>query len=155
MERKVTLCSDPCVLHTSRWRSLHLLTYAENTLIRKLGRIDSCGLCLDKSIHLCDKPTKMSQIQALTVSVNEQISAAAAEIFVVIEKRIEVSEIHVLRMWVNERLAAVAEEILRIFEKTIAEYEDKVSRSEQENCRQRKLLDVVLKPEIKLHRAGL
>ncbi|XP_054467310.1 zinc finger protein 699-like [Anoplopoma fimbria] len=50
-----------------------------------------------------------------------------------------------LREFVNERLSAAAEEIFGVFEKAIVEYEKEIDR-------QRRLLDVVWKPDIKLHR---
>ncbi|XP_041790288.1 zinc finger protein with KRAB and SCAN domains 3-like isoform X2 [Chelmon rostratus] len=53
-----------------------------------------------------------------------------------------------LREFVNERLTAAAEEIFTVFKKTIVEFEEEINR-------QRKLLDVVWKPEIKLHRIEL
>ena len=53
-----------------------------------------------------------------------------------------------LREFVNERLTAAAEEIFRVFEKSIAEYEEEIHR-------QRRLLDIVWKPEIHLHRIGV
>ncbi|XP_078141501.1 uncharacterized protein LOC139928035 [Centroberyx gerrardi] len=55
------------------------------------------------------------------------------------------STVQCLRTFVNERLTAAAEEILGVFEKTIEVYEEEIDR-------QRRLLDIVLKPEIKLHR---
>ncbi|XP_049893349.1 zinc finger and SCAN domain-containing protein 12-like [Epinephelus moara] len=53
-----------------------------------------------------------------------------------------------LREFVNERLTAAAEEILGVFKRTIIEYEEEIDR-------QRRLLDIVWKPEIKLHRTDL
>ena len=53
-----------------------------------------------------------------------------------------------LRELINERLTAAAEEIFRHFQTTISEYEEEINR-------QRRLLDIVWKPEIKLHRTGL
>ncbi|XP_026230669.1 zinc finger protein 239-like isoform X3 [Anabas testudineus] len=53
-----------------------------------------------------------------------------------------------LREFVTERLTAAAEEIFRVFEKTIVEYEEEIDR-------QRRLLEIVWKPEIKLHRIEL
>ncbi|XP_027129053.1 zinc finger protein 850 [Larimichthys crocea] len=53
-----------------------------------------------------------------------------------------------LREFVNDRLTAAAQEIFRVFEMTVVEYEEEISR-------QRRLLDVVWKPEIKLHRIEL
>ncbi|XP_074495254.1 uncharacterized protein LOC141769757 isoform X1 [Sebastes fasciatus] len=58
------------------------------------------------------------------------------------------SSVEYLREFVNERLTAAAEEIFRVFKNTIIEYEEEIDR-------QRKLLDVVWKPEIKLHRIEL
>ncbi|XP_026169457.1 zinc finger protein 91-like isoform X3 [Mastacembelus armatus] len=58
------------------------------------------------------------------------------------------SSVQCLREFVNERLTAAAEEIFGVFEKTIVEYEQEIDR-------QRRLLDIVWKPEIKLHRVEL
>ncbi|XP_036953006.1 gastrula zinc finger protein XlCGF8.2DB-like isoform X3 [Acanthopagrus latus] len=55
------------------------------------------------------------------------------------------SSVQGLRKFVNERLTAATEEILEVFEKTVKVYEEEINR-------QRKLLDTLLKPEIKLHR---
>ncbi|KAM9858583.1 uncharacterized protein ACBR49_020564 [Aulostomus maculatus] len=55
------------------------------------------------------------------------------------------SKIHDLRQFVNERLTAAAEEICGVFEKTIIEYEEEIDR-------QRRLLDIIWKPNIKLQR---
>jgi len=58
------------------------------------------------------------------------------------------STVENMRNFVNERLTAAAEEIFRVFEKAIVEYEEEVDR-------QRRLLDIVWKPVIKLHRTGV
>ncbi|XP_032371195.1 gastrula zinc finger protein XlCGF57.1 isoform X3 [Etheostoma spectabile] len=58
------------------------------------------------------------------------------------------SSIEYLREFVNERLTAAAEEIFGVFERTIVEYEEEIDR-------QRRLLDIVWKPEIKLLRIEL
>ncbi|XP_038566432.1 golgin subfamily A member 6-like protein 6 [Micropterus salmoides] len=58
------------------------------------------------------------------------------------------SSVECLREFVNERLTAAAEEIFGVFIKTIVEYEEEIDR-------QRRLLDIVWKPEIKLHRIEL
>ncbi|XP_059205815.1 myeloid zinc finger 1-like isoform X1 [Centropristis striata] len=55
----------------------------------------------------------------------------------------------------TERLTAAAEEIVGLLEETVAEYEDRVERSERQICRQRRLLDAVLKPQVRLHRADV
>uniref|UniRef100_A0A672I938 C2H2-type domain-containing protein n=1 Tax=Salarias fasciatus TaxID=181472 RepID=A0A672I938_SALFA len=52
------------------------------------------------------------------------------------------------REFVNERLSAAAEEIFRVFEQTVSEYQEEISR-------QRRLLDSVAQPEIKLQHKGL
>lgn len=57
------------------------------------------------------------------------------------------SSFEYLREFVNERLTAAAEEIFGVFKKTIVHYEEEIDR-------QRRLLDVVWKPEIKLLGAG-
>ena len=57
------------------------------------------------------------------------------------------SSVECLRGFINERLTAAAEEIFGVFQKIIVEYEEEIDR-------QRKLLDVVCKPEIKLYRIG-
>lgn len=65
------------------------------------------------------------------------------------------SKIQLLRVFLNQRLTVAAEEIFGAVEKTIAEYQEEVSRSKKENDRLQKILDIVIKPEIKLQRAGL
>ncbi|KAG7233355.1 hypothetical protein INR49_007165 [Caranx melampygus] len=58
------------------------------------------------------------------------------------------SSVESLRDFVTERLTAAAEEIFRVFKQTVVEYEEEIGR-------QRRLLDTVLKPEIRLHRTEL
>nr|XP_046229038.1 zinc finger protein 135-like isoform X2 [Scatophagus argus] len=58
------------------------------------------------------------------------------------------SKVQMLRAFVNQRLTLAAEEICELFERTIGEYEVLL-------CGQRKLLDAVLQPEIRLHRADV
>ncbi|XP_028440795.1 zinc finger protein 37 homolog isoform X2 [Perca flavescens] len=55
------------------------------------------------------------------------------------------SSVEHLRQFVNERLTAAAEEIFGVLINTIVKYEEEITR-------QRRRLDVVWKPEIKLHR---
>ncbi|KAG7222321.1 hypothetical protein INR49_016385 [Caranx melampygus] len=57
------------------------------------------------------------------------------------------SSVESLRDFVTERLTAAAEEIFRVFKQTVVEYEEEIGR-------QRRLLDTVLKPEIRLHRTA-
>lgn len=56
-------------------------------------------------------------------------------------------------MMITERLLEASVEIFGVVERTIAEYEEEVRCSKRENAHQRELLAVLLKPEIKLHRA--
>ncbi|XP_031733860.1 zinc finger and SCAN domain-containing protein 2-like isoform X1 [Anarrhichthys ocellatus] len=65
------------------------------------------------------------------------------------------SKVEMLRVVVTERLTAAAEEIFGLFERTLAEYEEELCRSKRDNECQRKLLDAVLKPEVRLHRVVL
>ncbi|KAM9528244.1 uncharacterized protein ACWYII_040990 [Salvelinus alpinus] len=58
------------------------------------------------------------------------------------------SQIQLLRVFLNDRLTAAAEEIFGVVEKTVAEYQEEVVRLQR-------LLDIVLQPEINLHRADL
>nr|XP_040050659.1 gastrula zinc finger protein xFG20-1-like isoform X2 [Gasterosteus aculeatus aculeatus] len=58
------------------------------------------------------------------------------------------SSVEGLREFVNERLSAAAEEIFGVFKRTIVEYQEEIDR-------QRGLLAVLLKPEVRLHRIEL
>ncbi|XP_078793274.1 uncharacterized protein LOC144987769 isoform X2 [Oryzias latipes] len=58
------------------------------------------------------------------------------------------SSLQSLRELISERLAAAAEEICRRCEGTIVQYEEEL-------CRQRRLLDVIWKPQLQLHHIGL
>ncbi|XP_054626720.1 oocyte zinc finger protein XlCOF7.1-like [Dunckerocampus dactyliophorus] len=63
-------------------------------------------------------------------------------------------KIQMLRALVNQRLTAAVEEIFDVLERTIAEYEEELSRTKEENERQREQLDAVFKkPRVVLHRA--
>ncbi|XP_037651611.1 zinc finger protein 569-like isoform X1 [Sebastes umbrosus] len=97
----------------------------------------------------------MCAVQLLRVSVHERIGAAAEDVLLRVEKGEEAAEIPALRALLTERLTAAAEEIVGLFEETVAEYEDRAERSEREICRQRRLLDAVLKPQVKLTRADV
>ncbi|XP_053298185.1 gastrula zinc finger protein XlCGF48.2 isoform X2 [Pleuronectes platessa] len=95
----------------------------------------------------------MSAVQLLRVSVHERIIAAAEDFLLQVEKRGAKAQVPALRAMLTERLTAAVEEILAVLEETVAEYEDRVERSELENCRQRRLLDTVMQPLVQLHRA--
>ncbi|XP_040050652.2 uncharacterized protein LOC120830212 [Gasterosteus aculeatus] len=58
------------------------------------------------------------------------------------------SSVEGLREFFNERLSAAAEEIFGVFKRSIVEYQEEIDR-------QRGLLDVLLKPEVRLHRIEL
>ncbi|KAF7644426.1 hypothetical protein LDENG_00222140 [Lucifuga dentata] len=60
------------------------------------------------------------------------------------------SKIEMLRVLINQRLTAAAEEIFAVFGRTIAEYEEEISRFKLEIDRQRRMLDLIKKPEINL-----
>ncbi|CAB1419792.1 unnamed protein product [Pleuronectes platessa] len=92
-------------------------------------------------------------MQLLRVSVHERINAAVEDFLLHVEKEEEMVPVPALRALLTERLTAAAKEIADVFEETVEEYEDRLERSEREICRQRRLLDAVMKPEIRLHRA--
>ncbi|CAB1422104.1 unnamed protein product [Pleuronectes platessa] len=96
----------------------------------------------------------MSAVQLLRVSVHERISAAAEDFLLQVEKGGGHAQVPALRAMLTERLTAAVEEILEGLEETVAEYEDRVEQSEREICRQRRLLDAVMQPVVRLHRAG-
>uniref|UniRef100_A0A8C4IPY7 C2H2-type domain-containing protein n=1 Tax=Dicentrarchus labrax TaxID=13489 RepID=A0A8C4IPY7_DICLA len=58
-------------------------------------------------------------------------------------------------VFLTERLTAAAMDIYGFVEKTIIEYQEEVYRTKLENQRLQRLLDLVYKPEIRLHRAGM
>ncbi|XP_064826589.1 zinc finger protein 420-like [Oncorhynchus masou masou] len=62
------------------------------------------------------------------------------------------SKLQLLNVFVAERLSAAAVEIFVVVEKIIAEYQEEICRSAEANERLRRLLDMVSKPEITLHR---
>ena len=96
----------------------------------------------------------MCDTRLLRVSVHERISAAAEDFLLQVEKGGETAQVPALRALLTERLTAAADEIVAVFEETMAVYEDGMERSEREIYRQRRLLDAVMKPELRLHRVG-
>ncbi|XP_076606645.1 uncharacterized protein LOC143332740 isoform X3 [Chaetodon auriga] len=56
-------------------------------------------------------------------------------------------------VFLTERLTAAAVEIYGFVEKTVIEYQEEAYRAKLESQRLQRLLDLVFKPEIKLHRA--
>ncbi|XP_054624402.1 uncharacterized protein LOC129177361 isoform X2 [Dunckerocampus dactyliophorus] len=62
-------------------------------------------------------------------------------------------KVQMLRALVNQRLTAAVEEIFQVFQRTIAEYEEELSRTKEENERQRQILDAIFKkPRVVLYR---
>ncbi|XP_061748826.1 zinc finger protein 135-like isoform X1 [Nerophis ophidion] len=62
-------------------------------------------------------------------------------------------QIRTLKVLLSQQLTAAVEEIFVVLERTIAEYAKELSRTKEENERQRQLLDaVVKKPQVVLHR---
>ena len=59
-----------------------------------------------------------------------------------------------LKSLVNKRLSAAAEEIFGSVGRILTEYEDEALALKQDIDHKRRLLDMILKPEIKLHRSG-
>ncbi|XP_061634273.1 zinc finger protein 350-like [Phyllopteryx taeniolatus] len=64
-------------------------------------------------------------------------------------------KVRILRTLVKQRLNVAVEEIFELFERTIAEYEEELNRSKEEKERQRQLLDALLNPHVRLHRADM
>ncbi|CDQ61733.1 unnamed protein product [Oncorhynchus mykiss] len=62
------------------------------------------------------------------------------------------SKLQQINAFLNEKLTAVPLEISVLVKKTIAEHQEEISRLKRANARLRRLLDLVFKPEIKLHR---
>ncbi|XP_041665733.1 zinc finger protein OZF-like isoform X1 [Cheilinus undulatus] len=65
------------------------------------------------------------------------------------------SSVDIMRAFVSQRLSVAADEIFGLFERTVMEYEEKLRRTKEENQRQQKLLDTILKPQIRLRRADV
>ncbi|XP_053293603.1 gastrula zinc finger protein XlCGF57.1 [Pleuronectes platessa] len=95
----------------------------------------------------------MSALQLQRVSVHERISAAAEDFLLQVEKGGGKTQVPELRAMLTEWLTAAGEEILAGLEETFLEYEDRVERTELEISRQRRLLDAVMQPVVRLHRA--
>ncbi|XP_071058304.1 zinc finger protein 892-like [Pseudochaenichthys georgianus] len=66
---------------------------------------------------------------------------------------VNMSKAQMLLSLKKQRLTA--EEIFALFEKTIAELEEELSLSKEENKRLQKLLDAVLQPQLRIHRADV
>ncbi|XP_029958845.1 zinc finger and SCAN domain-containing protein 31-like [Salarias fasciatus] len=58
------------------------------------------------------------------------------------------TSVQALREFINQRLAAAAGEIFTVFQQTIVQYEEEIDR-------QHRFLEIILKPQVKLHRTEL
>lgn len=67
----------------------------------------------------------------------------------------KMSKLQLFQAFLTDRLTVAAIEILGAMENTITEYQEEMDRAKEENARLQRLLDLVFKPEIKLHRTGL
>ncbi|XP_060950161.1 zinc finger and SCAN domain-containing protein 2-like [Limanda limanda] len=94
----------------------------------------------------------MSAVQLLRESVHDRILAAAEDFLLQVEEGGGKARVPELRAMLTERLMAAEEQILSVLEETLLESEERVERSEREICRQRRLLDAVMQPEVRLHR---
>ncbi|XP_071060532.1 zinc finger protein OZF-like [Pseudochaenichthys georgianus] len=65
------------------------------------------------------------------------------------------SKVQMLLSLKKQRLTAAVEDIFALFEKTIVEHEEELSLSKEENERLQKLLDAVLQPQLRIHRADV
>ncbi|XP_060948298.1 zinc finger protein 391-like [Limanda limanda] len=92
----------------------------------------------------------MSPFSPLRVSLQQRILSAAEHFLLQLEEAEEAARVPALRAMLTERLTA---EIVAVLEETVAEWEERVERSQREVCRQRRLLEAVMKPEVRLHRA--
>ncbi|XP_019740100.1 zinc finger and SCAN domain-containing protein 2-like isoform X1 [Hippocampus comes] len=66
--------------------------------------------------------------------------------------QVKMCKVEMLRAMLNARLSAAVEEIFGVVARTIAEYEEELSRTKEENERQRQLLDAVFRPQEEPHK---
>ncbi|TNN61727.1 hypothetical protein EYF80_028089 [Liparis tanakae] len=67
----------------------------------------------------------------------------------------DMSKAQRLRRLVHQRLTAAAQEICGLLEGAMSEYEEELCALKEENQRNRKLLDAVLSPEVRVQRADV
>ncbi|XP_034057134.1 zinc finger protein 271-like [Gymnodraco acuticeps] len=65
------------------------------------------------------------------------------------------SKVQMLLSLKKQRLTAANEEIFALFKQTVAELEEELFLSKEENKRLQKLLDAVLQPQLRIHRADV
>uniref|UniRef100_A0A4W5R8E9 Uncharacterized protein n=1 Tax=Hucho hucho TaxID=62062 RepID=A0A4W5R8E9_9TELE len=73
-------------------------------------------------------------------------------LWVCLRRGYKMSHLQFLNVFLTERLTAVAMEISVVLEQKIGEYQVEISRSNEENKRLQRLLDLVFSSESKLHR---
>ena len=64
------------------------------------------------------------------------------------------SKADILRGIISEKMTTAAREILAVVERIVAGYEEEASGFRQENDRQRRQLELLLQPQVKLERKG-
>ncbi|CAB1434331.1 unnamed protein product [Pleuronectes platessa] len=141
-------CSDG----TGRTGTYILNDMVLNRMAKGLSDVES-SLYTSSKASMCAERRNMAAVQLLRESVHERISAAAEDLLLQVEKGGGKAQVPALRAMLTERLMAAGEEILAGLGETLAEYEDLVEQSEREICRQRRLLDSVMQPVVRLHRA--
>lgn len=67
---------------------------------------------------------------------------------------LDMSKAEILRGIVGEKLSTAAQEILAVVERTVAGYEEEASGFRREIERQRRQLEVLLQPRVKLEKSG-
>lgn len=67
---------------------------------------------------------------------------------------VSLSKVEILREIITEKLTTAAQEIFAVVERTVAGYEEEASSFRLELDRQRKQLEVVLHPDIKVEPTG-
>ena len=93
----------------------------------------------------------MCQIETLRLSINEHMTSVGEEILCVVEKQQSdrcQPKFNDVRVFVLERLSEASQFICNLFQREMETLETLLERRD-------KLLDAILQPQIKLHRAGL
>lgn len=67
---------------------------------------------------------------------------------------LKMSKLQQLNVFLSQRLTEATVEIFGAVEKTITELQEEISSSKEEIERLQRLMDLALKPDLKLHKAG-
>ncbi|XP_062304671.1 zinc finger protein 135-like isoform X2 [Osmerus eperlanus] len=102
-----------------------------------------------QQVSLLEPPQIKEEQELWTSKEEEQLQGLQSETTDSIFTRD--SNLHI-RAFLSERLTTAASEIFGAIEITFAEYQEEISRSEEERKRIQRLFDIVAQPEIKLHR---